>query len=78
MSDRPDSRIDDYNLIDKAMRSSDPVVRRQARLAKDRIDGESKDVREIRDRLVEAHRRRDKLGIEELGLRLKGMNGRRS
>lgn len=71
MSDRPETRTDDYNLIERALKDKDPNVRRQAQHAKDRLDRESSKIRHMRDALVKAHRERDKLKIEELHLRIK-------
>lgn len=71
MSDRPDTRIDDYNAIEKSLKSSDPTERRQASLAKDRLDRESVLLRKLRDDLVKAHRYRDKVRIEELHWKIK-------
>ena len=71
MSDNPDSRIDDYNLIEKALKSDDAQTRRQAGFAKDKLDRESTKIRSMRDDLVDAHRGNDKQRIEELHLRIK-------
>ena len=71
MSDRPETRIEDYNEIEKGFKSPDPLVRRLARNAKDRIDGESREERELRQRFVIAHRYRDKQSIEELHWKIK-------
>ena len=76
MSDRPDSRIDDYNILEKELRSSDPTARRQARMAKDALDRETPKERAMRDELVQAHRKYDKAKIEELHWRLRAERNR--
>lgn len=76
MSDRPDSRINDYDLLEKEIRSSDPTARRQAKYALERINSESKKERALRDELIQAHRRYDKGKIEELHWKLRAERNR--
>lgn len=71
MSDNPESRIADYEQIAKGLKSSDPLDRKLAKTAKDRLDSESPRLRRLRMELIEAHRTRNKMKIEELHHRIR-------
>lgn len=70
MSDNPDTRHEDYNILEKGLKSKDPNEKRQARLAMERLERESRKSRELREALVEAHRYKERARIEELHIKL--------
>ena len=61
-----DTRRNDYEEIEKGLKSRDHNEQRQAYIAKQRIDSESKESRLLREKLVEAHRHNDKRQIEKI------------
>lgn len=61
-----DSREHDYNLIQQGLKSKNPVDRKQAKMAEQRIKSESKEVRKLREELLTAHRSGNKGRVEEL------------
>lgn len=71
MSDNPDSRHEDYNLIEKGLKSKDSTDVKLAKIAKERLDSESREVRKMREELIEAHRHSDRGKIEELHFKIK-------
>jgi len=70
-----DTRRHDREIIEKGLKSKDPNDRRQAKIANERINAESKGTREMRNELVEAHKYGNKGKIEELHHRMKGEGG---
>lgn len=65
-SNRRNTREDDYKLIEKDLKSSDPNKRRQAQIAKDRIGKESAKIRDMREALVKAHRDGNKAEVADI------------
>ena len=65
-----DTRKDDYKTIEQGLKSKDFNEQRQAHIAKERIDAESGESRRLREKLVEAHRHRDRNEIEHLSQEL--------
>jgi len=61
-----DFREADRKLIDQGLKSKDANDRRQAQIAKDRINGESSKIRDMRENLVRAHREGNKAEIADI------------
>lgn len=65
-SSRPNHREADQKLIEKGLKSSDPNDRRQASIARDKLNSESAKVRDMREALVRAHREGNKAEIADI------------
>jgi len=61
-----DFREADRKLIDQGLKSKDANDRRQAQIAKDRINSESSKIRDMRESLVRAHREGNKAEIADI------------
>ena len=67
-----DNREHDRKIIEQGLKSKNPNDKRQARIANERINAESKETRQMRDQLVEAHKSKNKGKIEELHHKMEG------
>jgi hypothetical protein len=71
-----DTRNEDYRLIEQGLKSGNREDVRQATIAKERIDAESRATREHRAALVKAHRSGDRGELEKIHKQLEVENRR--